>query len=487
MSGAPSAARSTRGIGLATAVAALGGLLFGYDTGIISAAQLYFPVSFGARPAAGGGFDWSVRLFGLVDLGATKTVEVVVACLLFGALAGALTGGVIADRFGRRPTLIGVALVFVAGAVSSGAAPAVEVLIVARVVLGYSIGVSSVVVPLYIAEVAPADRRGRLVSMNQFMITVGIFVSYLVGFALGPSSSWRAMLVLAAVPAAVMLVGLTRVSESPRWLAVHGRASQAREVLMRTRSAEQAETELYEIAEHAKVEQSRRWADLLTPRMRPALLLGIGMAFINQMVGVNALIYYTPTILGGIYGSQVALGITVLVGLVNMVVTFVALNRIDHWGRRPLIVGGTAVVTGALIVLALLFLAVPSHPTGGNDRPALGITVGLVGALCVYIAAFAASLGLGIWLINSEVYPTAIRGKASGLGSTTHWVLDLIISLNVLTLIAAVSPTGLFGIFAVFGVAGLVLLWRGLPETKGQSLEHITAELQGRLGSGREG
>lgn len=466
---------STWGTALATGVAALGGLLFGYDTGIISSALLYFPKSFGGVTDPQGTLVWDVDLFGLVSLGADKAIEVIVSCLLFGALVGAVTGGAIADRVGRRTTLIGVSLIFLIGAVVSGLAPTAEVLVLSRVALGYSIGVSSVAVPLYIAEIAPKNRRGRLVSMNQLMITAGIFLSYLVGFALAPVEGWRLMLVLAAVPALLMLIGLFKVPESPRWLIVHGRTAEAREAMMQTRTAEEAETEIYEITEHAKVERSRTWSDLLTPRMRPALLVGIGIAVVNQLVGVNAVIYYTPRILSDIYGDSVALLITLIVGFVNMAVTLIALSRIDDWGRRPLILGGTLAVAVSLLVLALLFLGVPE----AGDPP-LVVGVGLAVVLCLYIAAFAASLGLGLWLINSEVYPTPVRGKAASLGSTAHWLLDLVIALNVLTIVGVIGASGLFAIFAVFALAGLAFLWRRLPETRGKSLEQINNELQGR-------
>ncbi|HET9873212.1 MAG TPA: sugar porter family MFS transporter [Propionibacteriaceae bacterium] len=473
-SGRAALGRPRRGTGWATGIAALGGLLFGYDTGIISSALLYFPKSFGAVTGPDGSLVWDVNLFGQLPMGADRAIEVIVACLLLGALLGALTGGAVADAIGRRPALLAVSAIFVIGAVVSGVAPNEEVLLGSRLLLGYAIGVASVAVPLYIAEIAPRERRGRLVSMNQLMVTAGIFLSYLVGYALAPVEGWRLMLALAGIPALLMLGGLFTVSESPRWLVTHGRAGEARAALMQTRSAEDAETEMYEIVENAKVEQATGWSHVLDPRMRRALTLGLGVAAVNQLVGVNAVIYYLPRILSDFYGDRVALLITLAVGFVNMVVTYAALSRIDRWGRRPLILGGTLAVAGSLIVLALLFLGVPD----AGDPPLL-VGVGLAVFLCVYIAAFAASLGLGIWLINSEVYPTSIRGRAAGLGSTTHWLLDLVIAVNVLTLVGAVGAPGLFAIFAALALAGAAFLGRLLPETKGKSLEQLSDELVG--------
>lgn len=310
--------------------------------------------------------------------------------------------------------------------------------------------------------------------MNQLLITVGILLSYVVNSAFAGAGSWRWPLALAAVPALAMLLGLLRAQESPRWLVLRGRTDEARTVLLASRTPAAADAEIDEIRAAARDEARWSWADLRRPQLRPALTLGIGVAAVNQLVGVNAVIYYAPTILSGVFGSDTgAILATVGIGLVNTVVTAVALARIDSWGRRPLLLGGLAVVVAALVALVVLFL-LPSQ------EGVVGILI--VVALCVYIAAFAASLGIAIWLVNSEVFPTAVRGKASGLGATTHWGLDLVIASTTLTLITSLGESGLFAIFAVIGAAGFVFLYRLMPETKGRSLEEIDAELQARVG-----
>jgi sugar porter (SP) family MFS transporter len=431
-------------------VAAIGGFLFGYDTGVISAALLYL------SPA-----------FHLSD----TLKQVVVASLLLGAIVGVLVAGPLVDRLGRRRMLMVAAAIFAVGALVAGFAPSTAVLVGARFFLGVAIGTASLVVPTYIAEMAPKGIRGRLVSLQQLMITVGIFVSYLVGYAFAPSKGWRWMLGLAAVPAVVMLAGLLGLAESPRWLLARGREADAREVMLRTRSAGEADEEIAEINDLAEVESRLTFRDLLTPQLRPAILLGVALAATNQLVGVNAIIYYTPTLLTRTgFGATAAILSTVGIGLVNMIVTIAALSLVDRIGRRPLLLGGTAVLILDLIFLGALYL-LPSH--AGPVRWLM------VGALCVYIAAFAASLGLGIWLINSEIFPTEVRGKAAGFGTVTHWGLDFLISLTVLTTISLLTATGLFWMYAVFGIIGFAYLYRHLPETKGRSLEDIEVSLRG--------
>lgn len=433
----------------ASTIAALGGLLFGYDTGVISAALLYI----------GPAFDLSDAM-----------KQVVVASLLLGAIVGAASGGAVVDRFGRKRTLLVASAVFAVGALLSAASPNVVLLIVSRVLLGIAIGASSVVVPTYIAEISPPAVRGRLVSMNQLMITIGIFASYLVGYAFADLEAWRWMLGLACVPAVAMFLGLLVLDESPRWLLAHGRVEEARAVLRKTRTADEVEDELAEMSAAMREESKFSYRDLFRPRLRPAVMLGVAVAATNQLVGVNAVIYYAPTILeqAGL-GDSAAILSSVGIGAVNMVFTAVALLLIDKVGRRPLLIGGTGVVIVVLFGLGALYL-LPSLQGLG-----LMLTLGLM----LYEAAFAASLGIAIWLINSEVFPTAVRGKAASVGTMTHWVLNFFISISVLTIINALTTTGLFWIYGVLGILGFAFLYRNLPETKGRSLEDIEMSLRG--------
>jgi sugar porter (SP) family MFS transporter len=436
----------------AAAVAALGGFLFGFDTGIISGALLFIKQEFGLSA-------------GLQQL--------VVGSLLLAAVVGALLGGPISDAWGRKRTLILAALVFGAGALVASYSPNLAVLVVARVLLGLAIGIASMIVPVYIAEIAPPRVRGALVSLQQFMITVGIMVSYLVSYAFSGSGAWRWMLGVGMIPAAILLVGMLPLPESPRWLLAKDRRQDALGVLHRIRHEEHnPEAELAEIEAVHKMQAGVSYRDLFRPYVRPALIVGVGIAFINQMVGVNAVIYYAPTILKDAgFSSSAAILATTGVGILNMLVTLCALLLIDRVGRRPLLLVGISGVLLALIVLGAAYL-LPGGPSGAG--------VLLVAGLLVYIASFAASLGIAIWLLNSEVYPLEVRGKGAAAGAFTHWVLDFVIASTVLTLIATITPTGMFWFYGLFAILGIIFVLRRVPETKGKTLEEVSEELAGR-------
>jgi sugar porter (SP) family MFS transporter len=434
------------------AVAALGGFLFGFDTGIISGALLFIKQEFGLSA-------------GLQQL--------VVGSLLLAAVVGALLGGPITDAWGRKKTLILAALIFGVGALVASFSPNVAVLVVARVLLGLAIGIASMIVPVYIAEIAPPRVRGALVSLQQFMITVGIMVSYLVSYAFSGSGAWRWMLGVGMIPAAILLVGMLPLPESPRWLLAKDRRQDALGVLRRIRHEEHnPEAELAEIEAVHKMQAGVSYQDLFRPSVRPALVVGVGIAFINQMVGVNAVIYYAPTILKDAgFSSSAAILATTGVGILNMLVTLCALLLIDRVGRRPLLLIGISGVLLALIVLGAAYL-LPGGPSGAG--------VLLVAGLLVYIASFAASLGIAIWLLNSEVYPLEVRGKGAAAGAFTHWVLDFVIASTVLTLIATITPTGMFWFYGLFAILGIIFVLRRVPETKGKTLEEVSEELASR-------
>ncbi|MDB5029255.1 MAG: sugar transporter, partial [Candidatus Eremiobacteraeota bacterium] len=351
-------------IALVAAIAALGGLLFGYDTGVISGAVLFI-----RRDFAQG----------------TGEQAIVVSVVLIGAMLGALVAGTLADRAGRRPALILAGVVFAIGALISAAAPNVAVLIAARFVVGLAIGLSSVVAPLYLSETAPRGSRGALVSLYQFAITLGILGAYLVDLAFAPSGAWRWMLALAVIPSVMLVGGMLAMPESPRWLFAHGRDDEARAILARSRAAGEIEDAVREIRA-ALATHSAGMRELLSPALRRPLVIGIGLAVLQQVTGINTVIYYGPQIfqLAGVSSNEASLLATAVVGVVNVLMTIVAIVTIDRWGRKPLLYTGVTGMAVALITLAATF----SVPMAASSRGLLALI-----SLVLYVGCFAFSLG----------------------------------------------------------------------------------------------
>jgi sugar porter (SP) family MFS transporter len=434
------------------AITALGGLLFGYDTGVVSGALLFLRHQFG----------------GLSNI----QQELVTSLLLVGAMAGALLAGRLADRIGRRPTILITATVFVVGVLLAAFTPSYPVLLIARVVIGLAVGASSLTVPLYIGEAAPSRVRGALVSLNQLAITVGILVSYLVDYGLSSSGNWRLMFGLAAVPAVLLFVGILTQHESPHWLIEHGRDVEARSVLARLRPAGEVDPEITEIRD--VISRGRAGVrELLAAAVRPALSVGVMLAVFQQVTGINTVIYYAPSLLhdAGL-GASSALLANVGIGIVNVGMTVVAIRLLDRTGRRPLLIFGSAGMAVGMCVAALAFVG-GAHLTGG--RAALAIA-----ALVVYTGSFAIGLGPVFWLLISEIYPLRVRGTAMSVASMANWGANFIVTVSFLTLLSAIGGTG---VFFLFGFLTLVALWffiRRVPETKGRSLPAIEADLRRR-------
>jgi len=431
---------------LATAISALGGMLFGYDIGVISGAILFIQKEFSLSP----GME-----------------EIVVSSVLLGSLVGAVVGGILADRLGRRRLLILTALVFGLGAIGAALAPGTAWLLAARVVAGTAIGIASFVAPLYISEIAPVDIRGKLVSINQVALTSGIVISYLVDYAFAGSQAWRWMFALAVIPAAAFGIGLIFIPNSPRWLVDRGHAEQARAVLKRIRGPEQVEGELSEI-QHSVAQQKGHWSELLSPLLRPAMIVGIGLAIAQQITGINTVIYYAPTIFrfAGLSSASVAILASVGVGVVNVVLTLVAMQLIDRVGRRPLLLVSLAGMSLSLFVLGLAF-----------SLPQLSGSLGwiAVASLMVYVGSFAVGLGPVFWLMLSEIYPLRIRGRAMSVGTVANWSANLLVALSFLTLTQVLGKPATFWLYGVISIGAWFFAFFLVPETKGRSLEEIEA------------
>ncbi len=434
------------------AVASLGGLLFGYDTGVISGALLFITDAFALSPTLQG---------------------VVTSAVLVGAVVGAALGGAATDRYGRRRVIIAMAGLFTLGSLASAAAVALWQLIAARLGLGVAIGVASMLTPLYLSEVAPADRRGGIVSLNQVCITAGILASYLVDYAMsGVPGTWRWMLGFGAVPGLALGFGMLPLPESPRWLAGQGRWSEVRMVLRSLRgeaSPDDLDRDLQALRGDIRAERSAvSIKELFTAaRAHTPLIVGIGLALFQQVTGINTVIYYAPSILreAGFASNAVAILATAGIGIVNVAFTVAALLLMDGVGRRRLLLGGLVAMTVCLLLIAAGFVVARA-----TTQP-LGVVTAL--ALAAYVAAFAIGLGPVFWLLIAEIFPLAIRGRAMSVASMANWGANLVVALVFLDLLRWLTPAGTFALFAAFTVAAVAFSWRFVPETSGRSLEEI--------------
>src|SRR5215469_10097841 len=448
---APAGSGSRAFVYLAASFAGLGGLLFGYDTGVISGAELFFKN------------DFTLSTFAL---------EVIVSGVLAGAAAGALAGGRLSDLFGRRRLLIATAIIFAAGALVCAFAVTAGMLILGRIVVGIGIGLSSGTVPVYISEVSPANARGWQVSLFQLAITVGILLAYVVDYAFAKIEGWRWMLGLAVVPGAILGLGMLGMPETPRWLAKHGHADAAQKVLARIRGKEDVSLEFREIQETlSRADEHGRFSDLLAASVRPALIIGIGLAIAQQITGINTVIYYAPTIIqsAGIPSASGAILATAGIGVVNVLMTIVAMWLIDRVGRRPLLLTGIAGMTVSLGVLGFVFRT--HEPSAGLGWLAMII-------LMAYVASFAISLGPIFWLLIAEIYPLKIRGIAEGTAAGTNWAANLVVSVTFLSLVQALGPGWTFWLYGMFAIASFGFAYVLVPETKGRTLEEIEKSWQ---------
>jgi SP family galactose:H+ symporter-like MFS transporter len=436
--------KSGRFVRVAVAIASLGGLLFGYDTGVISGALLFIRQTF--------------------NLSSTMQ-ELVVSAVLIGAVLGAVAGGVLADRFGRRRMIILAGLIFTISAIGTSLAGNVATLIAGRIVVGIGIGIASFTSPMYMSEISPAKVRGSLVSINQLAVTIGIVVAYLIDFALSGIQGWRYMFGIAAVPSTALVIAMWRMPPSPRWLMSHGRSDEALAVLRRIRGSQDIGGEMREIND-SLARQKGGAEDLFHPLLRMALIVGVGLAIFQQITGINTVIYYAPTIFefAGFKTAGFSILATAGVGVVNVGFTVLAIRLMDRVGRRPLLLIGVA---GQIVGLAILGAAFQLHQ--------LAAVIGYIAiiSLAIYVGAFAVGLGPVFWLMISEIYPLRVRGAAMSIATFANWGLNLAVAVTFLTLVGAIGRPGTFWLYAVIGIAAWVFIYRLVPETRGRSLEEI--------------
>jgi SP family arabinose:H+ symporter-like MFS transporter len=433
-----------------TIVASLGGFLFGFDMAVISGVLPFVKTQFDLTAAQEGWF---------------------VSSALVGCIAGVAFSGELSDRLGRRKPLLLSASLFLLSAIGCAFMPSLTLVIASRILGGIGIGIASNVVPLYISEIAPANVRGRLVTYYQLAITLGILVAYLTNAALvtyaGTSVTdsmfikqiWRAMLGLGAIPAVAFLGGLFTVPESPRWLLQKGRKEDALQILNAiSKDSKANETEV----NNSVVSAQGSYKELLAPGMRKALLIGILLPLFSQFSGINAIVYYGPSILSsaGISLSNSLIS-QIIFGAANMIFTLFAIWKVDSWGRRPLYLYGTAGASITLIATGFCFY------TGATA------SVWLLICVLAFLAFFAFSIGPLKFVVASEIFPNAIRGRALAISIMTMWIADTVVGQLTPILLKDWGSAGTFWFFAFFCIVAFVVVYKLLPETKGQSLEHI--------------
>lgn len=431
---------------LTAAVAAVGGLLFGYDTSVISGAMLFLRSDFHLSSAQ---------------------LEFAVGIALAGALVGSAVAGYSTDRWGRRTVLLGTGIGFGLFSVFSGLSWGLVSFSVARFFVGACIGVASLVTPLYLAEMSPARIRGALVSLNQLAITVGIVVAYFVDYALAAGRDWRWMFITAVFPAIILVAGMLVLPESPRWLARKGDRERALRGFYRLGRGDEAEAELREV-EQALQEEEEGFLGLFRSGFRMAVLVGVGLAILQQISGINTIIYYSPEILriSGYPSAKAAILAAAVIGVANVLVTVLSIFLVDRLGRRFLLLSGTAGMTAALALIGYAFY-----------RQAAGAVVfyEMIG----YVVFFGIGLGPVMWLLISEIYPTKIRGKAMSLATLSVWGANWLVAGTFLSLIHAAGPAGTFWIFGFICILAFVFCLVFVPETKGKTLEAIEAHWRG--------
>lgn len=432
-------------------VAAIAGFLFGYDEGVIAVARGSLDKSFPMGPLVGGFMTAAVPL---------------------GALVAASVAGRLIDQFGRRKVLMYAAALFAVGALIAAAITAIWMLVAARFVLGLAIGVAAVGAPLYIAESAPLSIRGALVSTYQLAITVGILVSYLTGLLIEEDGGgWRVMFGLGVVPGLLFLFGLAFLPESPRWYVLKGLPEQARAGLRRLRApGADVDGEIAEMVRMAKAEagQNAGYGALREVAIRPALIVAVGLFFLQQLSGINAVIYYAPEIFShaGFDSGKTQMLATVGVGTVNVVTTILAMYLIDKLGRRPLLVLGFIGAAVTMLVIA-----------AGVVFPATVPAWIIIAMLLLYIASFAVAIGPLPHLMMSEIFPLRMRGPGMSMASISNWGFNFVVVFTFPLMLAGPGLAFTFTLFAVICLGGIVFTLTRVPETTGHSLEAIERHL----------
>jgi sugar porter (SP) family MFS transporter len=434
---------------------ALGGILFGYDMGVISGVLLYIK---------------KIWALGAVAQGTVG------GCLAVGAMVGAAFAGRLSDRFGRRKLIMLAAAVFAIGTIGCAVAPEVTTLIIFRFVVGIAVGGCSATVPMYLAELAPTRTRGMMASLNQIMIVTGILIAYIVDWALSFSGNWRAMLGAALLPALALLIGMFFLPETPRWLLARGHEDAARQVLRGAQGDVDVDAEIAGIRQVIQLDRTQRGRlrDLVTPLVRPALVVALILAVGQQFCGVNAVNFYAPTMFTDLgFGQSASLLASIVLGAVKVAFTAWVVFVVDRWGRKPLLLIGNVFMAATLLLLGVAVLTLHSATASGISTLIL---------LMIYLAGYELGWGAIVWLMMSEVFPLKTRGVGMGVSSVVLWAGTFGITFIFPIMNNSLGLATSAWIFAAVSVVLYILVAKFVPETKGRSLEEIELDLRARVG-----
>lgn len=428
---------------LLAAIASMGGLLFGFNTAVVSGAVIFVADQ--------------------MQLSVAQEA-MIVSSILIGALFGALLGGNLADLLGRKKTLFLTAIIFLIGTYFMVSAHSLTFLLIGRFIQGLGVGIVSVTSPLYIAEISPTQSRGMLVSFNQLAITIGILVAYIVDYAFADIAQWRWMFGFAFLPTIIMFVALFIIPETPSWLSAHGQKSLARKIMdkISPRRGEGKE-ESEEGEKHERVPKGK-FADLFSHAIRPAFITGVGISVFQQITGINSIFYYAPRVfqMAGFESPSTAIFATMIMGIINVGMTVLALWLIDYLGRKPLLLIGLSGMASCLFILGLAFYF-------------KGAATGIISIFSIigYVSFFAISLGPVAWLLISEIYPLHVRGKAMGAAIFANWACNYLVSSSFQGLVKLLTAPGTFWLYTFISLLGIIFVIRKVPETKNKTFDEI--------------